>query len=90
MPPLTYLLQLNVGYASAKTAEEAAAKFKTQLKKVNKNIHVRGPSPAFHEHRGKLFYQQLIVSGSKRSDLVTIAKSLPQRWQFTLDPINLL
>lgn len=90
MPPHTHLLHLTVGYASAKTAENAALKLKQQIKSVHENVHVRGPSPAFHEHRGKLYYQQLTVSGSRRSELVVIAKNLPQRWQFTLDPINLL
>jgi primosomal protein N' (replication factor Y) len=90
MPPLTYLLQLTVGYASIKSAEDAARKLKESLKKTHKDIHVRGPSPAFHEHRGSLYYQQLIVSCAKRSTLVAIANKLPQRWQFTLDPINLL
>lgn len=90
MPPLTYLLQLTVGYASAKSAEEAARILKESLKKRHIDIHVRGPSPAFHEHRGTQYYQQLIVSSSKRSVLVEIAKNLSARWQFTLDPINLL
>lgn len=90
MPPQTYLLRLITGYASVKAAESTAQKLKLQIKQTHPNVHVRGPSPAFHEHRGKLFYQQLIISSSKRSELVEIAKNLPQRWQFTLDPINLL
>lgn len=90
MPPYTYLLQLSTGYASPKSAEKAADKLKQQIKSRYPTAHVRGPSPAFHEHRGKLFYQQLVVSSSKRSDLVQIATELPQRWQFTLDPVNLL
>jgi primosomal protein N' (replication factor Y) len=90
MPPHTFLLQLTTGYASVSTAENAAQKLAKELKLKHRDIFVRGPSPAFHEHRGKQFYQQLIISASKRSILVEIAKNLPQRWQFTLDPINLL
>lgn len=90
MPPHTYLLQLTTGYASAKSAENSAIKFKNEIKRKYPEVHVRGPSPAFHEHRGNLYYQQLIISSSKRSLLVAIAKNLPARWQFTLDPINLL
>ena len=90
MPPHTFLLHLTTGYASVSTAENAAQKLTKELKIKYKGIFVRGPSPAFHEHRGKLFYQQLTVSSSRRSTLVEIAKNLPQRWQFTLDPINLL
>lgn len=90
MPPLTYLLQITTGYATVKAAEAAAEKLKQQIKVKYPSVHIRGPSPSFHEHRGKLFYQQLVISSSKRSLLVQIAKDLPQRWQFTLDPINLL
>lgn len=90
MPPHTYLLHLTVGYSSQKSALNAAEKLKQAIQSNHPGIFVRGPSPAFHEHRGKLFYQQLIVSSSKRATLVEIAKNLPQRWQFTLDPLNLL
>lgn len=90
MPPHTYLLQLTVGYASAKATELAAYKLSASLKSDHNGIHVRGPSPAFHEHRGKLFYQQLVVSSSNRSNLVKIVENIPARWQYTLDPINLL
>jgi primosomal protein N' (replication factor Y) len=90
MPPHTYLLQLTTGYASAVAAENAALTLKKQIKATFNDVHVRGPSPAFHERRGSLFYQQLVVSSAKRSDLVAITKTLPQRWQFSLDPINLL
>lgn len=90
MPPHTFLLQLSIGYSSAKATENAAIKLAQELKSNNKDIFVRGPAPAFHEHRGKLFYQQLIISSSSRAVLVNIANKLPQRWQFTLDPINLL
>ncbi len=90
MPPHTFLLQLTTGYASAKAAESSAIKFKNDIKAKYLNVHVRGPSPAFHEHRGTQYYQQLLISSSKRSLLIEIAKNLPARWQFTLDPINLL
>lgn len=90
MPPHTYMLQLTTGYASVRSAELAAEKMKQHIKNTHPAVHVRGPSPAFHEHRGKTFYQQLVVSSAKRSELVSVATNLPQRWQFTLDPINLL
>lgn len=90
MPPHTHLLHLVVGYATANTAEAAAQKLKTQLKKKYPQVQVRGPSPAFHEHKGSKFYQQLVLSSAHRGYLVDIAKDLPNRWQFTLDPINLL
>ena len=90
MPPHTYLLHITTGYSTAAAAQGAAIKLLRQIKHTHPSVHIRGPSPAFHEHRGKLFYQQLVISSNKRSELVEIAKNLPQRWQFTLDPINLL
>ncbi len=90
MPPHSYLLQVSTGYATPHAAESAAKKLQAQIKKAHPSVHVRGPSPTFHEHRGTLYYQQLVISSSTRTRLVAIAKELPQRWQFTLDPINLL
>lgn len=89
-PPATYLLQLTTGYTSTKSAEAAAQKLASIIRSRHTNAFVRGPAPAFHEHRGALYYQQLVVSSHKRSTLTAIAKELPQRWQFTLDPLNLL
>lgn len=90
MPPHTHLLHLTVGYASSGAAQRAAEQLKQSIARSHPDVHVRGPSPAFHEHHGTQYYQQLVLSSSKRSTLVLIAKNIPQRWQFTLDPLNLL
>lgn len=90
MPPVTYLLHLKTGYVTERSAQAAAEKIKQTIKKSYSGVSVRGPSPAFHEHHGTLFYQQLIVSSASRNNLVKIAQNLPARWQFALDPINLL
>lgn len=88
--PFTFMLQLATGYASEKSATLAAEKLKLDIKKRFPAVNLRGPAPAFHEHRGNKYYQQLVVTSSKRSELTKIAASLPARWQFTLDPLNLL
>lgn len=90
MPPYTFLLQLTIGYGSAQHARRTAEDMKTKILAAHQEVFVRGPAPAFHEHRGSQYYQQLVVSSHKRGVLVAIAQSLPQRWHFTLDPINLL
>ncbi len=90
MPPLSHLLRITVGYTQKKNAEKEALKMAGNLKSSYDNIHIRGPSPAFHEHRGAMFYQQLIITSSRRVELVNISRSLPARWQYTLDPMNLL
>lgn len=90
MPPFTFLLQLSVGYKSTSSAVHAAKKLAQQLRNDNPGLFVRGPAPAFHEHRGSNYYQQLVVSSPNRATLVKIAQSLPSRWHFTLDPPSLL
>lgn len=90
MPPFTHLLHATVGYAKKSAAKNEAIKMRDHITKKYSGVHVRGPSPAFHEHKGTKFYQQLIITSHKRSHLVKIAQSLPARWQYTLDPANLL
>lgn len=90
LPPFTFLLQLQIGYKQLATAEKNAQALKEKLKKTYPKVTVRGPSPAFHAYKGGKHYVQLGVSSQKRSTLVEIAQDLPQNWQFTLDPINLL
>jgi len=90
MPPYTFMMQLTCGYSTQHGAQTAAKKRADMIRREHPGIFVRGPAPAFHEHRGSLHYQQLIVSSHDRTKLVTIVRSLPSRWQFKLDPINLL
>lgn len=88
--PFTHMLHLVTGYASATAAEAACQKMAEAIRADQATMTVRGPAPAFHEHRGSVYYWQLTVLSSKRSELIKIVKNLPARWQFTLDPINLL
>ncbi|MBP9738647.1 primosomal protein N' [Candidatus Saccharibacteria bacterium] len=90
MPPFTFILHLTAGYASKLSAEKAAMELAKRIQLRHPSLFIRGPAPAFHEHKGSQFYQQLIISSSDRSTLTEVAKSLPPRWHFTLDPTNLL
>lgn len=90
MPPFTHLLLAKVGYTKKQSAKNEATKLASSIKKSHPGVHVRGPSPSFHEHKGNKFYQQLVITSSRRGQLVDIASSLPARWQYTLDPPNLL
>ncbi|MCA9309421.1 primosomal protein N', partial [Candidatus Saccharibacteria bacterium] len=89
MPPFTHLLHATIGYSTEEYAKKTATQAKQSITKSHPGVYVRGPMPAFHEHRGSKYYQQLVITSSKRSDLVAIARSLPQKWQYTLDPPNL-
>ncbi len=88
--PFVFMLQLVVGYASAQNAEAAALKMKRDIQTQQRHVFIRGPGPAFRAQHGRMFYQQLVVTSHDRKNLVEIAKNLPNRWQFTLDPLNLL
>lgn len=90
MPPFVFILQLTVGYTSTASAKSEASSLAQKIRKDYPRISVRGPAPAFHEHKGSKYFQQLIVASPQRSNLVEIANKLPSRWRFTLDPINLL
>lgn len=90
MPPFTFILQATVGYNTAEAAHRAATLLAQKLRKEQTSVFVRGPAPAFHDHRGTQYYQQLVISSASRATLVKIASSLPSRWHFTLDPQNLL
>lgn len=90
MPPFVFLLQLTVGYTSKTSSSNEAKRLSEVIKNNYPKISIRGPAPAFYEHRGSKYFQQLIVASPNRSILVDIAKKLPQRWHFTLDPINLM
>lgn len=90
MPPFTHLLHAIIGYTQKTSAKNEATKLLGHIKSTYPGVHVRGPSPAFHEHKGTKFYQQLLVTSAQRGSLVQIANSLPARWQYTLDPLNLL
>lgn len=89
MPPFTYLLHATTGYASDSSAQKAAEVLKQEIANTYPQVYVRGPMPAFYDRRGNKYYQQLVLTANKRSDLVKIARNLPQKWQFTLDPPNL-
>ncbi|HSX15456.1 MAG TPA: primosomal protein N' [Candidatus Saccharimonadales bacterium] len=89
-PPFTYLLKLRVLRATAKSAEQAAAKLAAELAQTHKGLTIEGPAPSFHpRERGKYSWQLLLKSAS-RTTLVTIIKTLPSGWSYDIDPINLL
>lgn len=88
--PFSFMLNIKTGYSSAKSAQNACNKMLTTIKKQYPGVIVRGPAPAFHERSGSTYYWQLVILSSSRNTLVKIANNLPARWQFTLDPLNLL
>lgn len=90
-PPFRFLLQLVVERKSKDAVVKAADKFASVIRSDYPSVEVLGPSPAFYERSRSGYRWQIVVKSKSRAELVKIVKeSLPAKWQFTLDPINLL
>lgn len=88
-PPFRYLLKLTCNYKTEAGAITASQKLAQHLR-LQKDITVLGPAPAFYERLGGGYRWQLIVKARQRSTLVAIAQQVPQGWQADLDPASLL
>lgn len=89
-PPACHLLKIEVGRASAASAELAASKLKQTLAASSLQISIDGPSPSFHEIRAGKHYQQLVVKSKSRSALLAALAKVPQGERTELDPVSLL
>lgn len=91
-PPFVYLLKLTCVYKTETAAIKNAQKLAKELKaKVNKNVQILGPTPAFYERQHNTYRWQLILKSPIRADLVNVLVHLPPaNWQFELDPTSLI
>lgn len=91
-PPFTYLLKLTCIYKTEAAAIKNAKKIAEELKlKVNNDIQILGPTPAFYERQYNTYRWQLILKSPKREYLIDAIKLIPTtHWQFELDPTSLL
>jgi len=91
-PPFTHLLKLTCIYKT-----EAAAIKNSQLlakdlrNKINKEVQILGPTPAFYERQRDTYRWQLVLKSPKREYLIDALRLIPPtHWQFELDPTSLL
>jgi len=91
-PPFTHLLRLTCVYKTESAAINNAKKMAIELKnKVNKDVQILGPTPAFYERQHGTYRWQLVLKSPKREYLIDILKLIPTKsWQFELDPTSLL
>lgn len=91
-PPYIHLLKLTCIYKSEASAIKNAKKLADSLKiKMNKEVQILGPTPAFYEHIHNTYRWQLILKSPKREYLMKILPLIPTaHWQFELDPTSLL
>jgi primosomal protein N' (replication factor Y) (superfamily II helicase) len=89
-PPFCYLLKLTARRASAKSAETAALKLKSDIEAGGYKVRVEGPAPSFYERLQGKYQWQLVVKATDRSELLKVIAHLPANWSYDLDPMDLL
>lgn len=91
-PPFTYLLKLVCVYKSESAAIRAAQSLASMLReKVNKNVTILGPTPAFYERQRDSYRWQLTLKSPNRQYLIEALEFVPpNHWQSELDPTSLL
>lgn len=92
LPPFTYLLHIVCSYKNQATAVNNAKKLAEVLRsQAAASTKVSSPSPAFYERYKDTYRWQIIVKSPKRSDLIDLIQHIPKtKWQYELDPTNLL
>jgi primosomal protein N' (replication factor Y) len=88
-PPFCYMLKLTARRASAKAAEAAADKLRSQIEGHYK-VRAEGPAPAFYERFQGKHQWQLVIKAVDRSELLKIIDHLPANWSYDIDPMDLL
>lgn len=89
-PPFCYLLKLSCSRATTASAEKTAGLLYSNLRGKYPNLHIEGPSPAFHPREDGKYKWQLIVKSPSRSVLLCMIAGLPSGWTYDIDPIDLL
>lgn len=91
-PPICYLLKLTCSYKTEVVAIRNSKKLFEALKsKVENNVQIFGPTPAFYERQYNNYRWQLVLKSSRRENLSKIIKYIPTKnWQYELDPTSLL
>ena len=89
-PPFTFLLSLTVERSKPTTAIRSASDFVNVINKDFKDVEVLGPTPAFRERTPNGYRWQLVIKSKNRKNLNHIIEALPDKWQFDIDPANLL
>jgi len=91
-PPFTHLLKLTCIYKTEAAAIKHSKKVSEELRtKINKNVKILGPAPAFYERQNSTYRWQLILKSPKREYLIDAIKLIPTKhWQSDLDPTSLL
>lgn len=89
-PPIYHIATLWVSKKSTSAALNDAQRVLSNLSKKCINCLFLGPVATFHPKKRGMATVQIVVKTKHRQTLSDIAKSLPNGWQYDLEPINLL
>jgi primosomal protein N' (replication factor Y) len=89
-PPYCYVMKV---WTRKKTALGAQRHLQDVMNSIHKEfpaIDILGPAPMFHEKQRNMYFWQLLLRATSRSDLVAITVLLPKDVQYDLDPVSLI
>ncbi len=89
-PPYAHLLKVQVDYSTRDGSRKLLENVKNTTLKKHPNVIILGPAPAYKEKVGSSFRWQLIIKAKQREILVDIARNLPQKCRFDIDPSRML
>jgi primosomal protein N' (replication factor Y) len=89
-PPFFYMMKVEVSRVRLDTVKKSCDQIIKFLAESGEPIKIVGPAPSFIEKRNNTWNWQIIVKAKQRSVLVRLAKNLPTKATFDIDPINLL
>lgn len=89
-PPFFYLMKIEISRARLDTVKKSCDQIIKFLADSGEPIKIVGPAPSFIEKRNNTWNWQIVVKAKQRSVLVNLAKNLPTKATFDIDPMNLL
>lgn len=91
-PPYTHLLKITCVYKTETAAVKNSRILAKELQlKINDNVQILGPTPAFYERQRDTYRWQLVLKSPKREYLIDAIKLIPSaHFQFELDPTSLI
>jgi|AntRauTorcE11897_2_1112592.scaffolds.fasta_scaffold00541_12 primosomal protein N' (replication factor Y) len=89
-PPYAHLLKVQVDYSNRDGSRKLLEEIKNTTLQKHPNVSILGPAPAYKEKVGTSYRWQLIIKAKQRETLVDIARHLPQKCRFDIDPSRML
>ncbi len=89
-PPVIHLASFWCSKKTSAAAEKSATKTLELIRKTSPTSHASQPVVSYRSKKRGYTTMQIVVKNTKRSELLTLAKSMPHGWQYDLEPINLL